>query len=149
MINWIKTTDSVPKKQGHYLVRVECSFPKNYDILVAEFYDDKQDFYCECIENVLEDVIEWAYIDNEPEKECETTLGFYVRKKNPKDNAPQYKIETMNDLFKLTTSDNVNRLFSDLLHAFTIIAHQKEALDSTQKDTSEKIEMSHIYWIDD
>jgi hypothetical protein len=59
---WIPVEEALPTEQGHYLVKVKYSFPKNCNVLVAEFYDDRETFYCECNEKPLKDVTHWRGI---------------------------------------------------------------------------------------
>lgn len=56
---WSKT---LPTKQGHYFVRVQHSFPKNCDVVIAEFYDDNNMFYSESGDSPIEDAIEWMRV---------------------------------------------------------------------------------------
>jgi hypothetical protein len=59
---WVSVEDRLPKTQGHYLVRVKNSFPKNCDCVVCEFYEDNKTFYTEYDEPVG-DALEWKKID--------------------------------------------------------------------------------------
>lgn len=67
-MNWIKTSERLPEKQGHYLVHVKNSFPKNCRCVVSEFYEDNKVFYSESSENPLYDVTHWMEIE-EPREE--------------------------------------------------------------------------------
>lgn len=62
---WIPVGERLPSQDGHYLVKVEYSFPKNCKVVVAEFYS-KEDgtgyFVSESTECVIIDVIEWREI---------------------------------------------------------------------------------------
>ena len=62
---WIPVGERFPEKDGHYLVKVEYSFPKNCKAVVAEFRH-KEDgtgyFKSESTECVITDVIEWREI---------------------------------------------------------------------------------------
>ncbi len=76
-------------------------------------------------------------------------FGFKIQKKNPKPDAPTYRLETMNDLYQLVTTENVDRLFEDLKNMFTLIALQKEAIDAMHPNGSKEITMPYFEWIDD
>jgi hypothetical protein len=60
---WIPIEEGKPAKDGHYLVKVAHSFPKNCDIVVAEFYEDNQEFYSESTECAIKDATHWRMID--------------------------------------------------------------------------------------
>jgi hypothetical protein len=59
---WVSVNERLPEKQGHYLVRVLNSYPKNCDCIVAEFYEDNKTFYCESSDYAIKDAIEWKSI---------------------------------------------------------------------------------------
>ena len=59
---WIHPKVRLPSKQGHYLVKVKNSFPKNCDVVIAEFYEDNQTFYSESSDNPIDDVLFWRPI---------------------------------------------------------------------------------------
>ena len=62
---WIPVGERLPCENGHYLVKVEYSFPKNCKVVVSEFYykeDGTGYFRSESTECVIEDVIEWREI---------------------------------------------------------------------------------------
>lgn len=65
---WISTDDALPADDGHYLVWVEHSYPKNCNCLVAEFCGDDKDgsFYREANEEHIEDVLFWRPIPEAP-----------------------------------------------------------------------------------
>ena len=60
---WIPISEEKPEKQGHYFVKVLNSFPKNCDVMVAEFYDDNHVFYCEHSDSSIHDVTHWRPIE--------------------------------------------------------------------------------------
>ena len=62
--SWISIKDRLPEKQGHYLVKLTSSFPKNYRGIIAEFYEDNQEFYGESSEDVHEDATHWQELPN-------------------------------------------------------------------------------------
>lgn len=62
LIKWHKVEDKLPEEQGHYFVRVKNSFPKNCNVVVAEFYDDNNIFYSESSDEPIKDAIEWKPI---------------------------------------------------------------------------------------
>jgi RNA recognition motif-containing protein len=59
---WIPIEESKPSQQGHYLVKCKTSFPKNCDVVVAEFYDDNQTFYSESSDYPINDATHWRSI---------------------------------------------------------------------------------------
>ena len=62
---WIPVGERLPCENGHYLVKVEYSFPKNCKVVVAEFYykeDGTGYFVSESTECEIIDVIEWREI---------------------------------------------------------------------------------------
>ena len=60
---WIPVEEELPENQGHYLVIAPKSFPKNCEVMIAEFYEDNQTFYCEYSDFPLEDVTNWRPIE--------------------------------------------------------------------------------------
>lgn len=63
----VNVKDSLPEKEGSYLVFSPTCFPKNSRWLVAEYYDDVKGFYSESSEELLEDVTHWTELPKEPE----------------------------------------------------------------------------------
>jgi len=63
LTKWNKVEDGFPEKQGHYLVRVKSSFPKNCNVIVCEFYEDNKRFYSESGDEPIYDAIEWSPIN--------------------------------------------------------------------------------------
>ena len=62
---WIPVGERLPCENGHYLVKVEYSFPKNCKSVIAEFYykeDGTGYFVSESTECEIIDVIEWREI---------------------------------------------------------------------------------------
>jgi len=60
---WIPVEERLPEKQGCYFVKCKTSFPKNCDVIVAEFYEDNQTFYSESSDYPIHDVISWRPIE--------------------------------------------------------------------------------------
>lgn len=60
---WIHVEEELPKKQGHYFVKVLNSFPKNCNVVVAEFYEDNNNFYSESSDYPIHDAIAWRPIE--------------------------------------------------------------------------------------
>jgi len=60
---WIRIDEEKPTKQGHYLVKCKNSFPKNCDVVVAEFYEDNETFYSESTDCPINDVTHWRLIE--------------------------------------------------------------------------------------
>ena len=60
---WIPVEEELPTEQGHYLVKVKNSFPKNCNVIVCEFYEDNQKFYCEYSDSPVHDAISWRHIE--------------------------------------------------------------------------------------
>lgn len=67
---WISVSERLPvcqpKKLCHCLVIAPKSFPKNCEVVVAEFYDDNNTFYSESGDNPMEDVTHWMYVPELP-----------------------------------------------------------------------------------
>jgi len=59
---WIPIVKEKPEKQGIYLVKCKKSFPKNCDVVVAEFYEDNQTFYSESSDSPINDVTHWRFL---------------------------------------------------------------------------------------
>lgn len=62
---WIDFKEEKPIKQGCYLVKCFSSYPKNCDVLLAEFYEDNKMFYSECSGCPLKHVTYWRPIERE------------------------------------------------------------------------------------
>ena len=60
---WIPIEDEKPPEQGHYLVKCKNSFPKNCEVVVAEFYEDNETFYSESTDFPINDATHWRLID--------------------------------------------------------------------------------------
>jgi len=67
---WVSVSERLPvcqpKKLCHCLVIAPRSFPKNCEVVVAEFYDDNNTFYSESGDNPMEDVTHWMYVPELP-----------------------------------------------------------------------------------
>jgi len=59
---WISVVENLPTEQGHYFVKCKKSFPKNCEVIVAEFYEDNQTFYSESSDSPIHDVTYWRPI---------------------------------------------------------------------------------------
>ena len=60
---WISVEDELPEEQGYYLVIAPHSFPKNCNIVVAEFYEDNKTFYSESSDSPITDATHWRPIE--------------------------------------------------------------------------------------
>lgn len=60
---WISVEDELPEEQGYYLVVAPHSFPKNCNVVVAEFYEDNKTFYSESSDSPIEDATHWRQIE--------------------------------------------------------------------------------------
>jgi hypothetical protein len=60
---WISVDEAKPIKQGCYFVKCKTSFPKNCDVVVAEYYEDNQMFYSESSDSPIYDATHWRPID--------------------------------------------------------------------------------------
>jgi len=60
---WIPVEEDLPTKQGCYLVKCKNSFPKNCDVVVAEFYEDNHVFYSESGDYPIKDATHWRAIE--------------------------------------------------------------------------------------
>ena len=60
---WISVEDELPEEQGYYLVVAPHSFPKNCNVVVAEFYEDNKTFYSESSDSPIEDATHWRPIE--------------------------------------------------------------------------------------
>jgi len=61
--HWFDFAEEKPTKQGCYLVKCKNSFPKNCDVVVAEFYEDNKTFYSESSDCPIHDVTHWRPIE--------------------------------------------------------------------------------------
>ena len=61
--HWFDFEEVKPTEQGHYLVKCKTSYPKNCDVVVAEFYEDNKTFYSESSDCPLHDVTHWRPIE--------------------------------------------------------------------------------------
>lgn len=72
-----------------------------------------------------------------------------IMKKNPKPNAVTYRIETINDIFKAVTPDNIEKF----LHEFELVLRSgillKATAETVEKGAGEGIHMPYFDWIDD
>lgn len=60
---WTPIAEALPTKEGHYLVQCDHSFPKNCNVVVAEYYASNQHFYSEAFDEPIYDVTHWKPID--------------------------------------------------------------------------------------
>ena len=60
---WISVEDELPEEQGYYLVIAPHSFPKNCNVVVAEFYEDNKTFYSESSDSPITDATHWRPIE--------------------------------------------------------------------------------------
>lgn len=60
---WIPVEEELPTVQGHYFVKCKVSYPKNCNIIVAEFYEDNKTFYSESLDCAIYDVTHWKPIN--------------------------------------------------------------------------------------
>ena len=60
---WIPIEEEKPTQQGCYFVKCKTSYPKNCDVVVAEFYEDNKTFYSESSDCPLHDVTHWRPIE--------------------------------------------------------------------------------------
>lgn len=60
---WIPVEEDLPISQGHYFVKCKTSFPKNCDVVVAEFYEDNNTFYSESGDHPIKDATHWRPIE--------------------------------------------------------------------------------------
>ena len=60
---WISVEDELPEEQGYYLVVAPHSFPKNCNVVVAEFYEDNKTFYSESSDSPIKDATHWRPIE--------------------------------------------------------------------------------------
>ena len=61
--HWIDFKEDKPTEQGFYLVKCKTSYPKNCDVVVAEFYEDNETFYSESSDCPIHDVTHWRPIE--------------------------------------------------------------------------------------
>ena len=60
---WILVEKELPTEEGFYLVKCKTSFPKNCEVVVAEFYEDNKMFYSESSDYPIKDATHWRPID--------------------------------------------------------------------------------------
>ena len=60
---WISVEEELPEEQGYYLVIAPHSFPKNCNVVVAEFYEDNKTFYSESSDSPITDATHWRPIE--------------------------------------------------------------------------------------
>jgi predicted P-loop ATPase/GTPase len=94
----------------------------------------------DCKKHSLEFVlpIEIPALQNEPKY----TFGLLVKKQNPTHDAKTYKIETITDLYRLVTPENLERLTKDVSEILRLYAYQKQAIGDSDIEAS-------FEWIDD
>ena len=61
--HWFDFEEVKPTEQGYYLVKCKTSYPKNCDVVVAEFYEDNKTFYSESSDCPIHDVTHWRPIE--------------------------------------------------------------------------------------
>lgn len=59
---WIDVKEALPASQCYCLVKCEYGFPKDCNVVVAEFYQDSKTFYCEAFETQLEGATHWCFL---------------------------------------------------------------------------------------
>lgn len=106
-----------------------------------EGYTEYETFVLDCEDCDLEFILP----NIEPEKQEKTyTFGLSVTKKDPNPNAKKYNIETITDLYRTVTPENVERLAKDIVEILHIYAYQKQVLEIDTSDVTASFE-----WTDD
>ena len=60
---WISVEDELPEEQGYYLDIAPRTFPKNCNVVVAEFHEDNMTFYSEIYDYPIVDATHWRPIE--------------------------------------------------------------------------------------
>lgn len=79
-------------------------------------------------------------------------IYFKVKKKNPKLNAPEYHLRTVEDIFKMVNRENYKRFLKDFRQAIeTKLALQESINAISQARTGGEIPLKtdEFVWIDD
>lgn len=103
-------------------------------------YSEYETFVMDCKEFSLEFVLpsETPTIQKEPKY----TFGLSVKKQNPKPDAKTYKVETITDLYRLVTPENLERLTKDVVSILRLYAYQRQSIGDSDVEAS-------FEWIDD
>jgi len=76
-------------------------------------------------------------------------LEIKVTVPNPKPNAPSYKIETLNDIFKVVTTENIDKFFDELKSTMTLAVAMKQIASEVNKEGAEQMSFGEYVWVDD
>lgn len=86
------------------------------------------------------------------------TFGLHIQKKNPKPNAPEYNMITVQEIFDILTPENMNRFFKDFKTGMSAAVHLRQvvkeianSIHAEAKDlsASDIMKMPSFKWIDD
>jgi hypothetical protein len=79
----------------------------------------------------------------------EYKIQFSVTKKDGKENAPEYRIKTIEDLFRVVTLENHERFLTDFKTMVEIVVNAKEIAKKVGENENDAINISEYTWIDD
>lgn len=81
-------------------------------------------------------------------------FGLKIQKKNPKPDAKQYRIETMQELFDVLNKENFGRFFKEFKQAMKVAVEFRELTKAICKAEGHEVnydmlKMPAFTWIDD
>lgn len=76
-------------------------------------------------------------------KEKKIEFGLKVMKENPKPNADEFTIKTLEDISDIITEENKDRFFEDFKSAFENLLSMRKLFNS------DEIDLPELVWIDD
>lgn len=81
-------------------------------------------------------------------------MHFALMKKKPKKNAKEYKLETIDDIYKCVNSKNIDKFFKEFKTAIKLNVIMRELVEIEMKRDgkvmdADEMKMTDFVWIDD
>lgn len=111
----------------------------------------KTDKPCEIIDWFKKTIIDLSSLKEET-SDKEGMIKLEITKKNPKKNAKSYHIETVQDIFNVINSKNINKFireFKIVLHSGLLLKACNENFTKEGKYPKQDILFRYFEWIDD
>lgn len=92
-------------------------------------------------------------MENNEDKKSET-ISMFLRKKDPKPDAPRYEFRTVEEIFGAINSENIDRFLADFDTGFRAAISLRDALNGIVESLGETagqetLKLDTFTWIDD